>query len=747
MRIETLPVTAYQQITKPYGTQRTLIDFARALTVDTPEKRKAREAEGEELRLAKQNLPAWLLGGTTDGRVSNDSVTTNGVLTLDIDHAGSAERVATIKGRLAQLPFVIIAATSCSGKGVFACLRVSEGLQRDKERIKYLAEVMRVCVLGDAAKFGGEIDPCFDVARRRFESYDPEPFVNFDCVQEFKEDFAGECERAFKASRIYKLACMYNGPDKVHAGSVNTCLALASLAVAAGGRVYGNALNAGYYPFKFQGVVLGKSGAGKTTGINAIRKIVAPLGANEIRPESDRALAYEVTYAAADPVFDTTTKKARVITDWTIKPIPTPLLALFDEAGSERASRRNREYKSGLDALRRELFGKTFTPSSSLNTQLIKRAVRSSYTDVQFSTVKAWSQALHGIDTTAGDARRVLEFWAEGVETLTDDPVCAFMLSLEQTTPEPESAKIIQILEELKCDLGDPDADGASVKYAPCSSPAIHAQGALKAAEFTCGDVLDDAKTIVANLATAACFARRGEFINDEDALVAWEIALAVMRNRQRLANDAEMLPETREKATMDGIIDWIKGHTHGESYPRLYCLKRSLASGGRPALCALEYGLQQGLFAEVKDGRSVCIRVTTADEYEARQTEIERARAEAEALVTRTENTNAQAQTAAPASRSLSPEEYPEYARDYLSQTPGERENRAIKYVTKYLQANPVAPGNRNNAINKLIFQLQKIGMWDSITEDITNIIAENSGLGEKEIKTLLRERRIAKH
>ena len=73
------------------------------------------------------------------------------------------------------------------------------------------------------------------------------------------------------------------------------------------------------------------------------------------------------------------------------------------------------------------------------------------------------------------------------------------------------------------------------------------------------------------------------------------------------------------------------------------------------------------------------------------------------------------------------------------------EKENRIVRYLDKFSENNPIIQGNRDNAFNKLAFQLEAIGMWDEFAKQVLKGYIKQSGLNERDAKRLTRDRVVS--
>ena len=120
-----------------------------------------------EFNQAKRQMPCYTPSGVFSVRNSEGLICHSGVLCVEWD---KVEDVDALKDLLGGLPFVYYAGLSCSGRGVFALVKIAEPTKH-REYFKALANY-----------FGGigyEVDRSgSDVCRLRVASYDAEPIFN-----------------------------------------------------------------------------------------------------------------------------------------------------------------------------------------------------------------------------------------------------------------------------------------------------------------------------------------------------------------------------------------------------------------------------------------------------------------------------------------------------------------------------------------------------------------------------------------
>lgn len=121
----------------------------------------------EAFQLAKRQMPCYTPSGVFSVRNSEGLVKHSGVLCIEWD---KVEDVDALKDLLGGLPFVYYAGLSCSGRGVFALIKIADPTKH-REYFKALSEY-----------FGGigyKVDESGkDVCRLRVASWDAEPIFN-----------------------------------------------------------------------------------------------------------------------------------------------------------------------------------------------------------------------------------------------------------------------------------------------------------------------------------------------------------------------------------------------------------------------------------------------------------------------------------------------------------------------------------------------------------------------------------------
>ena len=700
-----------------HGDFKDLEDFYQATRKDTPDKRKTREAKDKKTRddLKRNLLPCWYLGGTMNGPCCAENAQPAGILQIDVD---DTDRPQEIKSRLAEIDSVAFAAVSASGRGVYALMRVPVSIQTSQEAQKGILDLLDAALLYD--RRGGEhIDyACVDLSRRRFESFDPEPLYRPD-APEYDPDFRAMCRRAFDASGIASIARDMCG--EATPGGASTAVALAALAIRARGQVKGRVFGEAFYPTRFQGVIIGDSGTGKSSRIkDPLVELAVHLGAEIIQPESHRALELAIvescTQKTSEIGADGKPDKNRPI--WTQIDDYRPVLAVYDEAGAEQEARKAQEYKRKMESVRRQAFDAAFIASKSITTPLPTFPLRCSYTDIRISTPKAWAAAMHGVDATAGDSRRVLEFWLDSREAPSGARIqsAANMLYRSKSTPVLPCVDKVQSMMEFLPD-GSLELDGFN-----SSSSFDKVRGFMASGEAP------DFSTIVCNVATADAYARGcTDAIPRESTLAAWAVYFGVLENRRRLADADDAAPDTPESLITGYILKYI-GARNGKA--RKTHVLRMLKSKGPSYVRAFESLVDSGLIVceRATDGKSTTVRLGTDAEIDAAD-----------------EKKEAQRRVKIFAEERANRDKVDRGGSDfgpYEDCSPDEKRSRVLSYVEKFKLDHSLEPGTRNDGLWDLRVLLQrKNGMWDAIAQEVFKETAQETGLPDEEIKRLMRE------
>ena len=152
-----------------------VISLGRALLADTwRAKVEAVRAEKNPARqkALKNALPCFTPAGTFSHVGAGGLIQHSGFICVDIDAHDNTdvEDFASLKRKIAAVPFVAYCGLSCRGAGYLAIIPIADPA---KHREYYKA------LQADFEKCGLTIDPqCKDVSRKRFVSWDADPYIN-----------------------------------------------------------------------------------------------------------------------------------------------------------------------------------------------------------------------------------------------------------------------------------------------------------------------------------------------------------------------------------------------------------------------------------------------------------------------------------------------------------------------------------------------------------------------------------------
>ena len=148
-----------------------------------------KERNKDVVAALKKALPAGIMSAVVAGGIKEENVTDkNGVICIDID--GKDNPAITdwqaFKLELARSRFIAYVGLSISGLGVFALIPLADP-ERHKQHYAAIEQDFKRATFtfmqaGDSEPttlVGVNLDPsCKDIARKRFVSYDPQPYIN-----------------------------------------------------------------------------------------------------------------------------------------------------------------------------------------------------------------------------------------------------------------------------------------------------------------------------------------------------------------------------------------------------------------------------------------------------------------------------------------------------------------------------------------------------------------------------------------
>lgn len=710
---------------------------------------------------AKRALPAYTIGRTFDhDERSNQNAHAQGVIVIDVDGTDPGI-VEAVRDALAFYPSCLLSAISCSGAGAFSVIKVDPELPASPDGVEALQQdvtnYLRSKFTGEFSEKFGHVDvSCKDLARLRITTFDPDCIANDKATtwqgasdwgnpKTRRELIAGKCERAFEHSRLNDLATLFGGLREGKASDAQVGAALTCIALASHGNVYGRVYSDSFYPLRSQNVIVGNAGSGKTTMVMAITEIAKQLDVKFIKPASDAALSHYVAKAGA--------RFCKLDETWQPKIVPDALFEIVDEAGISRGVDKRRDYAAKMGAIRRELFGDKMIISSALTREAPNFPVPTCYTSIMLATTKSWADAMTADDAQAGDARRILEFWLPSACDGAKSDEEAIRMIMDSGRKAANVDAIVKILEPIANKYGF----GKTMLPLRCSrDEACEVFCLLEKYKHILGDTgerIAFGSTVFAVLAAHNAILRGADAIDAEDLQVGAAIACGVLENRIKIRNMGAAPIETEEIKVIREIRQFLDGRSvrldvlsrRYQSAQRQWDVVRRMMANGEIIKERLTVG---GRF------RTLC-RLATDDELaemvatrEAKaEDEAQQAALQAETIAKTAKTTKATGQ--APARRKRIADDVEVITREsgkpYSECDEIEKENRIIRYLDRFEENNPIVQGNRDNAFNKLWFQLEANGMGDEFARGVLKSYIKQSGLSERDAKRLTRDRVVS--
>ncbi|MDH6343331.1 hypothetical protein M2480_001320 [Parabacteroides sp. PFB2-12] len=168
-------VSFYKKITEPPVKE---VDLYTLLTSDrfkdSVEKvRQTKAVKGKEAYdQIKKSLPSFTVSGTFSGASDSSLLQHSGLICIDIDRKDNLDmdNFDQLKEIIYQVPHVAYCGHSLSGESYFCVIPISHA-EKHRDHFRSLQK--------DFARCGLTIDTnCINVGRKRFVSYDPEPYIN-----------------------------------------------------------------------------------------------------------------------------------------------------------------------------------------------------------------------------------------------------------------------------------------------------------------------------------------------------------------------------------------------------------------------------------------------------------------------------------------------------------------------------------------------------------------------------------------
>ena len=710
---------------------------------------------------AKRALPAYTIGRTFDhDERNNNNAHAQGVIVIDVDGV-DPDIVEAVRDALAFYPSCLLSAISCSGAGAFAVIKVDPELPASPEGVEALQQDVTAYLRSKftvefSEKFGHVDASCKDLARLRITTFDPDCIANdkattWQGASEWgkpktrRELIAGKCEQAFEHSKLNELATLFGGLREGRASDAQVGAALTCIALASHGNVYGRVYSEAFYPLRSQNVIVGNAGSGKTTMVMAIMEIAKQLDVKFIKPASDAALSHYVANAGAS--------FCKADETWQAKIVPDALFEIVDEAGISRGVDKRRDYAAKMGAIRRELFGDKMIISSALTREAPDFPVPTCYTSLMLATTKSWADAMTADDAQAGDARRILEFWLPSAcDGATSDEEAIRMI-MDSGRKAANVDAIVKILEPIANKYGF----GKTMLHLRCSrDDAVEVFCLLEKYKHILGDTgerIAFGSTVFAVLAAHNAILRGSDAIEAEDLQVGAAIACGVLENRIKIRNMGAAPIETEEIKVIREIRQFLEGRSvrldvlsrRYQSAQRQWDVVRRMMANGEIIKERLNVGGRLRTLCRLATDDELAETVATREAKA--EDEAQQAALQSETIAKTAKTTKATGQARSARKRVADDVEVitRESGKPYSECDEIEKENRIVRYLDRFAENNPIVRGNRDNAFNKLWFQLEANGMGDEFARGVLIGYIEQSGLSKRDAKRLTRDRVVS--
>jgi hypothetical protein len=734
---------------------KTIGDFVRSIQTPSEQKTKARAAYGtDDYDNLKKALPVWINGGT--GGTKQDTINPNGLVTIDIDHIEGYE--TAVKTRLCELPFIAICSLSISGHGVYA-LAYAPDYAGDGEGIKtHIYEVINAYL---TATCGTNIacDPsCTDISRKRFEPFDPAPYIaNKVCTFEPIDRLI---ERKWQKSTIKKLATMmgYDG-ETVTPNHASVGALLAISAASARLTLWDRDIITPHetYQARIGCVVLGDTGAGKKRIDSAIQIIADKLNCQCGNNKSTADMAYRASLSCNFTETNDTTKK----TVWKPKKVCeiTPYIEVNDEVYATIELNKTAQYAMDKAAQRRLLLDSHYNPQTTKKDPLPEYKFTPCYQYVCFSQYDSYAAAMAGERTDTGDGRRELPFQLPKIDTDGMSPAVA-MFRARLSTPSSDLDGVYDAIDaaykhnqarihstfdgELIERLTVREIEGAS-KYTNFPALDYESRPLCQFTFFRCLEGLSqthakDAFTHIANIATISAYLSQNNSITTSDILTAAAITRECFGLRDTLQARSE---EIELSAGCDRQIQWLtKYWAQEEKIVKLSNYKKAKTNNGiglLPATQAIVTQWETANLITLYEGDNKRVRRASPQEVEQISNDMAiaaqiqtKANADLARITTDWDTQHDRAEQFAARKR-------PPFADD----THDAQKIRVIEMINKCLsngRCGAFVKGQRETTLYRLRNVLDNNGMWGTLAKDLLTQYGKDAGLPDKEIKHALR-------
>ena len=735
----------------------TIGDFVSAVKAASKEKTAVRDAYGRECYDGlKRSLPVWINGGI--GGTKAETITPNGLVTIDIDHTDGHE--LEIKAKLAELPFIAISCVSISGHGVYA-LAYAPDHAGNAERIRseiyaviahYLSAVLDVTISdGTGDKSGARIDPaCTDVSRKRFETYDPDIYIA-EKVKAF-EPIDTLIVKKWNTSKIKRLAekMGYTDVSPNHA-SVGAILALT--AASAKLTLWDKDIITPHETYQARAgvIILGDSGEGKKRIDSAVQIVANRLGCQCGNSKSTADMAYRASLSCN--TVETDDKKK---SEWKPKAVRDvhPFIEINDEVYATISTNRAAQYAMDKAAQRRLLLDTHYNAQTTRKDSLPDYGFTPCYQYLCYSQYDSYAEAMAGERTDTGDGRRELVCELPKIET-DGQPLEVSMFRARISSPASDLDSVYTALksaydqnrDRINANFGH-SLEGLSVSEIEGESkktdfPALDYESRPRCqfTFFRCLEGLSDtnkrdAFTHFANIATLSAYIEGRNAITTSDILTAAAIARASMALRDKIQDRCDEIGT----GGCDRQIAWLTKYWEkpGKSVSQAGYSKAKVNNG-------------IGISAATRESVETWERANLIDYYSGTNKCLRRGtQAELDALAADMETANALSAKAGAALNRLTlkwntanGETFTVNGRPVFSQdAPDAQRIRVCEMVTKCLnngKCGQFVKGERQTCLFRLRNVMTTQGMWGSIAKEILAGLARDAGLPEWEITRTL--------
>lgn len=603
-------------------------------------KRKALDKEYKDYR--RDNVPAWAIATKASTERGTDAAP-NGLLVLDLDHTD--ECTENIAVRIYQLPFVVWAAPSLSGRGVCA-IAVLPPAVRGEAETKALARalVLRLRLwlamlpeaiqleaeqagLANEEKFHVDHGAILNLKQVRYETFS----AGFEPKKSVTPFTAGGDERAIYESELYKRAAELSQGRKPSLATLS--IMACTYALASKSCVWERFWpGAAAYPLKCCADIVADTGAGKGAEMGIFERIWKELDFTVCNSGSTAELRRE----AAEAHFNNIAEPGKR-PEWV--PLPAvsvkPLL-LVDAEASGKAKLSGADYMRDYSELHLTLCDPLARLASTKSTPLPRAAFTPSYSRVRFSQPQN-ADARLADDDRHGNGRRTLfaaiepePVAASIARTAADD--AEFVGEILQWKAQAERQAIGEAAAEsvARKIQGAADAFGLSQPggFEQVTSISVtHKTIEPKLTEWDYADVLAllaelspeeraDARTHVASLAGIMAFSRKSQNIERADAFAAVSLYTESLKARRRYCASVSIQPLSPRQRAYSAMREWM---SKGKANKRKASLIAYARNAGFDAGHITEFMADLTAPAGYDTAKHPLIRLATDEEREQR--------------------------------------------------------------------------------------------------------------------------------